>query len=424
MIFSVFLLFPLVSPNLLSASDDFFSYSIYLRSGAGANFRGGDQECFNNPGAGANEFRLGNECSNYGEMAFAGHPLRPNENSPVHFKAQMRLAFNQDARTNWEGANGDNPIAVRESFVEGGGINGTPYTFWAGKRFYREHDLYMNDHYYFADMSGNGGGIGHIPLAGGNLHLAWLREGRDLETDKGARSMQVIDARLMGMDLGERYNLNIWTAYAFLPKAEITDTDSASVGEKLASQQGYLVGGLLERSLSRGFNHFALMYGKGLLREFNLFAPQDTLENSPAADELKKSNRIRAINHLTYDLHNDLSFHLAATYELRDGGSSDNKEKWYSLGVRPVYYITDNYHLVFEAGHSIVDPKGQDKRKLTRISFAPQVSTGRSIWGRPVVRAFITQSFWSDSNKGSVGGAAYREKTSGGSYGVQIEAWF
>lgn len=406
-------------PLAHSTSTDFFSYGLYLRSGVGSNFKGGDQECFNNPGTPGNEFRLGNECQNYGELVLTGHPIRADEQSQTYVKAQVRLAFSQDGDTNWEGANSEDPIAVRESFVEIGGIDNSPISFWAGKRFYRENDLHMNDFYYFADTSGNGGGIGHIPFLRGHLHLAWLRENSQIQTDKGKRALNLFDARIKGLQIAPGHNLNLWLGYAYVPSAIEVDSQS-----ELASHSGKVFGVLHDWNLNGGFNHLALLYGQGLMREFNLYAPLDTVKDSIESRRLKDSRRFRLVEHLSMEVGQDFAFHFATTFEWRDNGNSDEGEVWWNVGVRPVYFFTDHYQIAFEAGTSIVNRKGEDLRRLTRFTIAPQVATSRSLWGRPVVRAFVSRSFWSRSNRGDVGAIAYENSTSGGSFGLHIEAWF
>lgn len=416
--FSVFILVLSFNQHL-AAADDFFQYSLYMRAGIGSNTKGGDQSCFTNPGTPANEFRLGNECSNFGEMTFTAHPKRPDDSSSFYVKSQMLVAFSQNGDTNWEGANGDDPIVVRESFVEIGGMDGSPVSFWAGKRFYRENDLYMNDFYYFADNSGNGGGVGHIPVGTGFLHLAWLRETSSLETDDGKRAMNLFDARLKGLKISEKDRLTFWLGLAQLPEAK----DSVGAID-YSSQKGLVFGVLHDRSIKGGFNHLALLYGTGLMREFNLYAPMDTEIGSVEAAQLKDSRRLRVIEHMTKEVSERWAFHFGSSFEWRDQGIETSQETWWNIGARPVYYLTDHYHIAFEAGTSLVNKKGEAVRQLTRFTISPQVSISRSIWGRPVVRAFYSRSFWSSSNRGDVGGRAYEGATSGGNYGLQVEAWF
>jgi maltoporin len=63
---------------------------------------------------------------------------------------------------------------------------------------------------------------------------------------------------------------------------------------------------------------------------------------------------------------------------------------------------------------------------LTRLTIAPQLSISENIWGRPVLRAFYTHSFWNDQNKSNIAQNAptYTNKASGGAYGFQMESFF
>jgi maltoporin len=55
---------------------------------------------------------------------------------------------------------------------------------------------------------------------------------------------------------------------------------------------------------------------------------------------------------------------------------------------------------------------------------APQISISDRWSSRPVIRAFVTQAFWSDELVGRVGGADYATSSHGLSAGMQMEAWW
>jgi maltoporin len=392
--------------------------SVYLRSGTGMAGKGGQKACFTNPGTPGNEFRLGNECGTYGELALYGLVKKAKENSPIWALAQVRFAYAPEGSTNWEGANGDNPIAVRESFGEIGGIGEQRLSFWAGKRFYRAHDVYMNDFYYFADMSGNGAGVGQIPVGSGRLFLAWLREVRAPETNKGRLGLNVIDARLMGLRLNDQWGLNIWAAQGMTSGGQ-----DLATGDEYAKLEGQLLGFLVERNLKRGFWHQAIIAGRGVMEGLNLYGPQDVIKGSTRESEVKDAMRLRIVEHVTTDIGTRLALHAAATFEHRDSGDGA-KERWYNLGVHPVYFFSDNFQLAAQAGTSVVNRTGEEARRLTRLTLAPQVAPARSIWSRPVVRAYVSRSWWSESNRGRVGSPIYADERSGSTYGVQAEIWY
>ena len=63
--FAIILLFFLSSTSF-SAELEFHGY---MRAGVGTNNKGGEQTCFNSPALGSH-LRVGNECTNYGELIF------------------------------------------------------------------------------------------------------------------------------------------------------------------------------------------------------------------------------------------------------------------------------------------------------------------------------------------------------------------
>lgn len=399
----------------------YVDFGTYLRSGIGANGKGGDQECFSQQGTPGNEFRLGNECSTYGELAIATFVRRPGKDQGVYGFGQIRLAYAPSGHTNWEGANNTNPIAIRESFAEIGNLTRHKLSIWAGKRFYREQDVYMNDFYYFADTSGNGAGVGQIPfIRGSKLHLAVLRETKDTESSNGRLALTLLDARAKDIDLFSGFKLNMWLGHAFSSAGKNTTTN-----QEYDDANGQVVGALFQRGFEGGFNHFAVIWGRGLMDEFNLYGDLTTIKGSSAAKAQEDSSRLRLVEHLTYNLNQDWAFHFGATYENRDNGAStNNKEIWWNVVIHPVYFIDDNFQIAAQLGTSVVDPQGAPARRLTRVTIAPQVALDRGIWSRPVLRAFYSKSFWSRSNRGLIGGNVYSGETSGTSIGMQMELWF
>lgn len=404
---------------LLNSS--FVDFGTYLRSGIATNGNGGDQVCFNNPGAAGNEFRMGNECTTYGELAITSFVKRGTQQSPLYAYGQLRFAYAPNGSTNFEGANNSNPIAVRESYAEVGGIGENKISFWVGNRFYRDQEMYMNDFFYFSDTSGNGGGVGRIPfLAGGKLYAAVLRETKTQDTDNGKLALTLFDLRAKGMQLGRNFQLNFWFGHAVTSAGKNTTTN-----QEYDDGTGQVYGAIFQKGLSHGFNHFAVIYGKGLLDQFNLYGDLTVIKGSAAAKEQRKSNRLRVVEHLTYDVNDKLSFHFGSTFELRDNGATNNnKEIWYNAGVHPVYFIDNNFQLAAQVGTSVVDAQGSPLRRMTRVTIAPQVGLRKGIWSRPILRAFYSRTFWSRSNRGRIGGTTYAKETSGTNIGLQMEIWF
>lgn len=400
----------------------------YLRAGTGTNGKGAKMECFKNQGAQANEFRLGNECAIYGETALRAHLLKQEEGRPW-FATQVRLAYFPPGNSSFEDNDTDSrEINVVEAFVEAGGIDGAPLTYWAGKRFYRDVDLYIFDWYYYGAMNGNGAGVGNIPLGSGKLFGAWLLETGSTRTNVGVNAVQVFDLRWHDVKLGEKDQLNFWAAYGMAPGGK-----HATSGIQYQARSGFLAGTRWRRNLDGGFNDLALLHGQKLLEGINLYGSA----TSEPTDTRRDAYRYRVVEHLTLKPAGSFAFHLGAAFEYWDAKKAriDSRGTWWSVGARPVYFFTKHWQLAFEAGHSRVYVRDErhpltgvnlGERQLTRLALAPQLSLADDLWARPVLRFFYAHSFWNEANRSYVAQDApsFLQARDGQAVGVQTEVWF
>jgi maltoporin len=376
----------------------------YLRSGVGNNLSGEKQRCFNNPGSEGNEFRLGNECSIYGETSFALEFL-DGKATNSSFKVQTTLAYFPNANTQYGDESSQNDVDIVEAFFEAKNIEGIPYTYWVGKRFYRDVDLHMNDFYYFAAMNGVGAGVKDIPLFNGNFSLAYLQETMNTTTNSDQLVKSYLDFRLFNIKTDSIGELNFWGSLANAPKGKIASTNYEHIN-------GSALGFRLRNNLENGFNDFALVYGNKLLSSLSVYG------NGEIANGTINSNKykIRAVEHLTKKINDKLELHSAITLEQRNNGKADST--WWNIGARPVYFLKDNLHFVTEIGHSQVLSSTQTLT-LTRLTLAYEITISKSIWARPVIRAFVSETVWNKANRTN-----FNNKSEGHSLGFQAEAWF
>ena len=109
----------------------------------------------------------------------------------------------------------------------------------------------------------------------------------------------------------------------------------------------------------------------------------------------------------------------------RNGNSQDGPAQWYSFGARPQFFFTNHISLALEPGFDRVTAgNGLYSGWLRKFTIAPQIAAGRQFFSRPALRLFATYANWSDGLRGFVGGAPYANKTSGLTYGVQVETWW
>lgn len=418
---AAFFLSFLVSSFALAVDFEFLGY---LRGGTGLNLEGGLQECFFNSGIPSNFMRLGNECGFYSELGIVFHHKRAGVGDPTFFKTNTRYVFQAKGRRQWEDASTRDSQQL-EAFVSAGGFADLPGNVWVGKRFYRDVDLHIFDWYYYGDMSGIGAGMDNIHIKGGKFSVAHLIQVNDsLTTDVGRPVLQAIDLRWHELPSYWDQKLNLWGVVAWAPSSSAATTQySATQGVSLASR--------FQGPLKEGNNNFTLMYGRGAMKDFNIYS---TAALAQKDEGQKNAWTIRAIEDWHHDVSIKWGLMLGAAIEFANNGAATNSRRsWQEIGVRPIYYVSDRFQWVFEAGFSHINNEAElqngsplGDRNLTRLSVSSQISMSRSIWGRPVLRAFLAHSLWNGANQKYIGLEAptFGDKMAGTAFGYQFEAWF
>jgi maltoporin len=410
----------------------------YLRSGFGINGKGGDQEAFFAPGAGVRgapptKYRLGNETETYGEAILVNNWLSPEDKKGLSIKTEILLAFVTSENANFDS---NDTFTIREAFAEAGGvIESVPdLTFWAGQRFYHRHDIHIIDFYYL-DMSGYGGGFGNVDLGIGKLFVAYLGGSTNaFSTENGRPAKSTVDVRLedIKLPLG---SASLWLAGSHVQGGTgqvDTNNDMMLETVQFPSIHGFAAGILYTISdVLGGFNKLTFQYGTGALADFNTYYnnPIKSLPaNTPASQFgqrlVEDAWRLRVTESLQIQPSPAFSMMAVGVYQRSDYGGPGLRESWYSVGARPQLHLSEYALLSLEGGVDIVDSEVGPSDFLTKVTFAPQVQAGRSFWGRPAIRAYLTYAQWGDTFRGFVGGAPYAGNTSGIGTGVQIESWW
>jgi len=397
----------------------------YLRSGFGMNGEGGKMEAFKAPGAGA-KYRLGNENDTYGEIGLTHNWLRKdNPLQSPYVRSVVMLSYSTLENFSYDSLNNQaqgNDFALRQAYVEAGNaIQSTPdIRFWAGQRYYRRHDIHINDFYYL-DMSGYGGGIEDVPVGSfGKLALAWLGGSVDnYQTDDGNVAKQNLDLRLY--DVKAPFGkLTFWFDYSDTQGGDLRNPVTGGPVE-IDSAGGWAVG-LIHRTegekLWGGYNEFSIQYGEGAAYNF-----ASTLDSS--GPDIDEAWRFRVTDHITIQPSEHFSMQLVGLYEDTEFGGPDSRNHWASAGVRPIYHFNDRFSIALETGIDWAKNESlATEGSLWKVTLAPQLSRGGKFFSRPVIRPFITWALWSDDFEGRIGGNPYENATDGLSYGIQAEAWW
>ncbi len=354
----------------------------------GGYFRGGPQtqsknekarECY---GLGGVKYRLGNECDTGGEFMFSqGFKL-----DGVDARANLMVDHWSDKTA----PNTTSKVGVAIMSAELSGLDFAPSaTFFAGKVRERRGDVHIIDT-FFSDMSGLGAGFKGMNLGGAKLGVGFYRTDTNAN-EAGSR----FNVELQDIALGE----NKLGLIATVTSGK--DTTGGENGSAFSVKFDSKVAGLSNTVWAQVAQGSA-----GLNSNFG-----DITAGSGA-------KRWRLVETL-----NGQSGKLGGQAVLLFGSAKDdagNKTDTASIGGRVSYGVTKNFKMVAEAGLTRVKTDA-GSANLTKVTLAPTLSTGPEFWTRPELRFYVTSAKWNDAASAGVG---ITDKTSGTSYGAQVEWWF
>lgn len=411
---------------------DLFEFHGYVRTGFGSNGKGGDQDAFLAPGTGVAggppvKYRLGNETETYGELILVNNWLTPQENS-ASLKTEIMLVFLTANNANFDP---NDVFTIREAFVQAGNVivAAPEAKFWAGQRYYRRHDIHINDFWVY-DMSGYGGGVEDVSIGLGKLAFAYLGGSTDDDvTSIGRPVKHTLDLRLYELP-APGGSLTLAFNASRIPGGDLRKLS----GEQVSAGQFPDVDGWsgavfhISDPFLGGSNKLSFQYGAGASSDFHTFyhPPSTKLTGEPGTQVVDKSWRARVTE--TAHIQPTSQFSLMGTliYQLTETGAPGrSKLSWYSGGVRPIWHATEYLSLAAEAGVDYIkDQRNQRTGYLAKYTLAPQVASGSTFWSRPVVRAYLTYAHWSNEFRGFIGGDAHNNDNRGLAFGVQMEAWW
>ena len=416
----------------------FVDIKAYLRAGFGRNSEGGPQVGFQAPGAQA-KYRLGNEAETYAEITIAKdfYPadsfkvgdVSESRGGPVaHVQATLSM-FNpyQEALSS-----SATDFGLPELWGSVGNVfAGQPSVkFWAGNRFYRRHDIHVND-FFFSNMSGGGGGVEDIPFSSGKLALAWVGAG----STSGVSSIPEPDAANKAGFSKSNWDLRLYDLPVLGGKGEVglvyarTASGLDANGQSAPDSHGWSLLFVHTREgvfSADGMNKASLQFGTGAAKTLNAGFETFTVNGGsfirPDEDD---SWRLRLTEQLIANINDSFSIGPVFVYQYTDYAHGGERVQWVSAGVRPIWHFNSRVSLAAEVGADWVDnDAASTSDTLYKFTLAPQISLGGRFMSRPAIRAFFTYATWGDDFVGQVGGLDYLSKDDGFTYGVQVEAWW
>jgi maltoporin len=378
----------------------------YFRAGPGASKKDSSRACYGLGGPGL-KYRLGNECDFYGEFVLSQGlkaegvdykaVLMTNLYSPATDTGGVSAGTTGQAATN-ESLD-HSKLGINQMYAQGKGFDIAPETtFWIGKRFYGRADVHIVDTFY-TNLSGVGAGA-EIPVGEGKLGIAWFK------TD--------VDSNVSG----NRINLD-YSGLPVNPNGSLRILGTFTSGNFTGGKSG--LGLTLQHTQDKflglgGANSVWLQYAQGS-------AGLDGNFGGLASGSDVKGFRV--VESFTWQA-GPLGGQAQAMWQ--NDKAAGVKTDSMSIGGRASYAVSQHFKLIAEAGYSQKKPEGAATQKLAKFTFAPTLSTGPGFWNRPELRLYVTTAKWNApanaaAGTGGVTGAG-DGKTTGTSYGAQVEMWF
>lgn len=374
----------------LAGSAHALDYSGYFRAGPGLTGENASRACYGlNQGSAGMKYRLGNECDFYGEFQLSKGFAKDGLDYRVTLMVNQFTPATQNAA--------DKGLNIEQLWAEAKGFDIAPQaTFWIGKERGRRGDVHIVDT-FFVEMAGVGAGFKGQPLGAGKFGAAFYKT----DTDP-ARP-------------GNRVNLE----YVDLP---------ANPGGKLnffaAFTQGDFTGGTSGTALTVRHDQANLL-GSGLDHTLFLQVASGSAGLNTNFGDLSagsSANSWRIVQSFTGQRGalGGQSIVLLAREKNAAGVTTDSA----SIGGRASYALTRHFKMVGEVGLSQAKPQAGETARLAKATIAPTLSVDGGFWSRPEFRLYATHARWNPAAGNVTGQAAFAGKTSGTSFGAQVEWWF
>ncbi|HET9377037.1 MAG TPA: carbohydrate porin [Chthoniobacterales bacterium] len=490
---------PALDESFLKSLTRNFSFSAYVRAGVQFNGSGGGGNFnFEVPDNDGGRARLGNENDTYFELTWKQAHMLGDSPDVMDVSMVFTPAFRYVQNRNTfvtafggvpgrENGGNDFDIVWREAYLEMANVfKGAPeITFWGGQRFY---DLFNFDpqDYFYLDMSGYGAGVKNIDVGIGKLWLAYLG---GLDDDiaaptSGSFYKHSLDVRLKDIQIGPGKLMLVGIANYEKGNTFTHDFAGGVLVHPVRTNDAYGLGGgavyhidlsaigpksYLELFALAGFgaSNFSTGTDLGTITGFssnfqvlNPGLPAGVVVNAGNAIQDQRTYRAGAFfvwnpnpcfslgvwgiwNQDSAGFRQQQSF-VNPVFPVTSTGAINlvhqnaaATRNLYTVGIRPIVWITDNIAIQGEAGWNYVDnvrgwavngfsgtttpgsgsnsanglpiprPGTMSPTAFSRsgnflkFTIAPTIKPKGGYYTRPELRVFATYSIWSDSLRGA-----------------------
>jgi maltoporin len=395
----------------------------YFRAGVGVNVRGGGQVCYGLANADT-KWRLGNECDYVIEPQFTSRFVKLENKSAWGVVLMPGLYRTYGNLTGYSFSN--LPAEFRQIYLFGENVPALLHgTIWGGRRYYDRLHLDINDQFLEIE-DGDGAGVENMNVGVGKLSVAFLMNPNDESTStatppapaNGVPNVRTfkVTARLTDVATTANGALQIWLGYYGGSHSSIVSGTEAVPTPAPAEMVRFAV----YHTLS------GILGGSNLVGLKGEVGKNHTLGRAVLQETFFSAGLRTGFDFIT-------EFRMKR--DRADESSSWVNNNWFSIGARSDTQLAGPLRFLLEVGNDYVKPSGAEAQNLTKITGALAVSAGSEPGSRPTFRLFYTHGFWNKAAQ-EAGGVydhwqsgerlkqVYGDKTSGGSLGIQAEAWW
>lgn len=364
-------------------------YSGYFRTGPGLTSANTSRACYGlGQGSSGMKYRLGNECDFYGEFQLG----QAFQKDGIDYRATLMVNHYTGATQN-----SDKGLNIEQMWAEAKGFDIAPNaTFWIGKERGRRGDVHIVDT-FFIEMLGIGAGFKGQPAGPGKLGVAFYKTDSDAVKPGNRVNVEYVD---MAANADGKLNF-----FATFTKGDFAG-GKAGTAFTVRHDQAKLFGTGLSNTLWLQFAQGSA----GLNANFG---------DLTAGSKARSWRIVESFSGQSGALGGQAMLLLAS--EKNGAGLKIDSA---SIGGRVSYALSRNFKLVSELGLSQFKPQGGQTARLTKWTIAPTLSIGPDFWSRPEFRLYATSAKWNKAAGNVTGVAELANKTSGTSYGAQVEWWF
>lgn len=384
---------------------DSLSFKGYARAGFGwraSGDAGAGQRCFQLAGA-LSKYRLGNECEQYGELELGQRLYQGSAGEQLTLVGMASLYNAYDRTPVFSGEQGN--VRLPQLYLKYSNIaalNGA--TLWAGRRYYKRHDIHISD-YYFWNPSGTGVGIEDIQAGPVKLSYAYSR--KDGIWQDAAANRHDIQVNDIAANPGGTLDAGL----SLIERSR--QVDGAHGGWSLSVLH-------TQKPLQGGSNKFGIQYGVG---------PGTGLGGTGdlrAGSEVRRWRVVEALDWQTTAV-----FGGQALLGLQKDRAGSAAQTWWTVGARVSYAFSEHFKLLAEAGHDRVQPNGGALRMLNKFTIAPTWALAPGFWRRPELRLYFTYASWNRAAQAAAAGTStlaadgpFGNRLQGSNVGMQLESWW